>query len=211
MKKNLTEVISVLDESGSMAMLVNDTVIGYNTFIQEQKEIEGECKVTLVTFSTASKVIDNGKDIKEAIILEARGNYYPSGGTALYDAVCLAIDTVGKRLNETPEDERPENVVFVINTDGEENSSREYGLKDMVDRIETQQTKYNWKFLFFGTNFDALKTGSSYGIGASKGFTNSGVGLQSTYSATSCVMRSLRTGDARDYSEIVLDAMSEVK
>lgn len=168
MNNNLTELVCLLDSSGSMCHLVNDTIGGYNAFIEKQKEVEGVCKVTLIDFNNRSKTIYENKDVKEVGKLTS-DTYRAHGGTSLLDTIGATIDSVGKRLKETPEDERPAKVLFVIITDGEDTTSSDpkYTEEGAIKRmIEHQEEKYNWEFNFLGANIDATSVGTTYGIKA---------------------------------------------
>lgn len=162
MKKNLTEIIYVLDRSGSMGHLTGDTIGGYNAYLDEQKGFDGETKITTVLFDDKYELLFNGVDIDEAYLDNEK--YFVRGMTALYDAVGKTILDVGHRLSHTPENERPEKVIFIITTDGYENASREFSQNEVKRMIDHQQEKYNWSFLFFGANIDSKETASSIGI-----------------------------------------------
>lgn len=193
MKKDYSELIVVLDESGSMGCVEDTIVRGLNEFIQEQQKVPGEAKMTLVTFSTTMRTKIDGEDIQKVKLL-VKEDFNPSGSTALYDAVAKTIDNVGKRLADMPEDERPQSVIFQIITDGEENASREFTQKDVLDRITLQKEKYNWNFLFMAANIDASKAGNAIGINATLNFMstdNSARGMSKAYSTYS---KSLRSG-----------------
>lgn len=163
MKKDLTELIVVLDESGSMGMVRNDTIGGFNTFLETHQALPGEAKLTLVKFSNLTSIAYNGIDVKEVRPLNNE-TYFPSGGTALFDAVGKTIELVTKRINNTPDDEVAEKVIFLILTDGEENSSHEYTKDKVFENIETMKKNFNWEFLFIGANQDAWAAGSGIGI-----------------------------------------------
>ena len=148
MNNNLTELVVIMDRSGSMWPLAGDTINGFNSLIEKQKaDTNGDVHVTVVLFDTRFNVLYDCVDIKEIPKMTSK-DYFPSGGTALLDAVGSTITSVGKRLADTPEEERPANVMFVITTDGYENSSKEYDQKQIADMIEHQKTKYSWTFMF---------------------------------------------------------------
>lgn len=190
MNNNLTEIIFILDESGSMSSLKDDTIGGFDSFIEKQKREAGECKVTTVLFNNSVYKIHDAVDINEVTSLAA---YTPMGTTALLDAIGTTIDEVGIRLAATPEEERPGKVLVVITTDGYENASKEY-TQDMVKRmIQLQQNTYNWTFMFLGADIDAKQVGGSYGISHSHTYTKSAGGLSSVYTVvadTTSYMRS---------------------
>ena len=184
MKKNLTELVFILDKSGSMGYLVNDVVGGFNSMIEKYKEELEEVYVTTVLFDEVHRVLHNHININDIEPI-TRKDYYASGCTALLDAVGRTINSVGERLYNTPEEERPEKVIFVINTDGEENSSREFTRSKVKEMIEHQQTKYSWGFLFLGANIDAEREAESIGISRNFAatFAATADGLVSSYEA----------------------------
>lgn len=166
MKQGLTEIAFVIDKSGSMAGLEDDIVGGFNSFINEQKSLPDEARVTVVTFNQDVRVNKDNEPIDQIQPLK-RVDYWPQGTTALLDAIGFTIDGVGERLSNTPDDERPSKVIVVIMTDGEENASREYSLKKIKEMIKHQTNVYSWEFVFLGANIDAFTTAESFGISAS--------------------------------------------
>ena len=183
MRENLTEMVFVLDRSGSMSGLAADTIGGFNELIEKQKKIEGDAYVTTVLFDHEYEVLHDHVALGEVAPLTDR-EYFARGSTALLDAVGRTIDAVGARLAATAEDERPEHVVFVITTDGRENSSREYTAKRVRGMIEHQQQKYSWQFVFLGANMDAVSEARNLGISAkyAADFTPSHSGVRKMYS-----------------------------
>ena len=170
MKKNLTELIICLDESGSMNSVVSDTIGGFNTFIETHQKLPGEAKLTLVKFDTKYEIIHNGVDVRKVEPLNGK-TYMPSGMTALLDAVGRTIDEVGKRLSVTPENEKPEKIIFMVLTDGEENSSREYTKEQIKEKTKHQTNVYDWQFLFLGADQDAWSNAHNIGISNAVNFT----------------------------------------
>jgi uncharacterized protein YegL len=162
MNKNLTEIIFLLDRSGSMAGLEGDTIGGFNAFVEKQSKLEGETILTAVLFDDEYEVLWNGVDSKQINLTEKE--YYVRGCTALLDAVGKTILDVGYRLSTTAEEKRPGKVIFVITTDGMENASREFSYKKIKELIKHQQEKYGWEFIFMGANIDAAKEAESIGI-----------------------------------------------
>lgn len=196
MRENLTEMVFVLDRSGSMSGLAADTIGGFNELIEKQKKIEGDAYVTTVLFDHEYEVLHDHVALGEVAPLTDK-EYFARGSTALLDAVGRTIDSVGARLAAAPEEERPEHVVFVITTDGMENASREYTAKQVREMVEHQQQKYSWQFVFLGANMDAVSEARNLGISAkyAADFTPSHSGVRKMYSmALDSVMSSKRTG-----------------
>jgi uncharacterized protein YegL len=162
MNKNLTEIIFLLDRSGSMAGLESDTIGGFNGFIKKQGQVEGETLVTTVLFDDEYEVLWNGIAANQAKLTEEE--YFVRGSTALLDAVGKTILDVGYRFSKASEELRPGKVIVVITTDGQENASKEFTYKKVKELIRHQQEKYNWEFIFMGANIDAAKEAESIGI-----------------------------------------------
>lgn len=168
MKDDLTDITIVLDKSGSMDSVVTETINGFNEFLQEQQKAPGEARLTLLLFDTNYSLVHSGVDIKKVPPLNDM-TYAPSGMTALYDAVMRAILETGNRLAAMPEAERPGKVMFVIMTDGQENSSKEFrnNPQAVKAKIEHQEQKYSWNFVYIGANQDAFEVGGGIGIRSS--------------------------------------------
>jgi len=160
MRSDLTEIVIVLDRSGSMQGCKEQAESGLNKFIEEQRTQPGEANLTLVQFDTEYEFVHTGKPIKEV----PKFTLAPRGGTALFDAIGRAINETGERLRLMDESKRPGLVVFVILTDGEENSSREYTQDKIKEMISHQRDVYKWMFTFLGANQDAFKTAGAFGI-----------------------------------------------
>jgi len=163
MNKELTEIVFILDESGSMSPVKDDTIGGFNQFVEDQKKLPGFADFTLVKFSDYYKVINEGVDIVNIPDLD-RNSYTPSFSTALLDAVGKTIELVKKRLEKVTEGNKPAKVLFAILTDGEENASREYTTSKIQDLVKEARDKDGWEFLFLGADIDAWSGGSSMGI-----------------------------------------------
>jgi len=160
--KDATQIVIVLDRSGSMEVVREATIQSFNRFMTSQKALPSGANVFLVQFNTSYQVLFD-EPIAEAPALSYL-TYQPDGGTALYDAVGQTIDSIGQRLAAMPEPERPNKVVFVVLTDGEENSSRRYSQQMIAERIDHQRTKYGWDFVFLGANQDAVLTARGLNI-----------------------------------------------
>lgn len=195
MKKDYCEIIMVLDRSGSMDSIKKDVIGGFNKFLKEQQAIPGEATITLVQFDHIYEVVYEGKKLQEASLIDDKV-YEPRGWTALLDAIGKTIDRTGKRLSDIPEDQRPSKVIFVIQTDGFENASKEYTNEKIIGMITHQKDVYKWEFVFLGANQDAIATARKLGIGASHSMTyvaNAG-GIQYSYTSLSTNLCAVRNG-----------------
>lgn len=168
MNPNLTEIIFILDRSGSMAGLEADTIGGYNQFLNTQSQKSGELRVTTVLFDHEYECLYQSVCPENAVLTERQ--YFVRGCTALYDAVGQAVTHTGLRLAETPEPERPSKVIVVITTDGCENASKAYTHQQIQNMIRRQQEKYSWEFLFFGANIDVENVAQTIGVQADRAF-----------------------------------------
>lgn len=166
MKQGKSEVICIIDRSASMMSIATEAISAFNTFIEDQKKLPGECLLTYTQFNTCYEIIHSGIDIQDMKPLN-NSTYLPSGMTALLDAVGRTVDEVGDRLNKTPEDQKPEQVILVILTDGEENASREYTWDQVSKMLKHQTEKYNWKVIFLAQGIDSSKAGVRMGLNAS--------------------------------------------
>ena len=167
MRENLTELIFILDKSGSMGGLESDTIGGFNSLIAKQQKEEGEALVSTVLFSDQSVVLHDRKPIRKVKKLTDK-DYFVGGCTALLDAVGEAIKHIGNVQKYAREEDRPAKTLFVITTDGLENASRKHDLAGVKRMIERQKEKYNWEFLFLGANIDAIEVAGSMGIRADR-------------------------------------------
>ena len=163
MKKNLTEMVFILDRSGSMQGLEGDTIGGFNAMLEKQKLEEGEAFVSTVLFDDESSVLHDRVDIQKVAPMTHR-DYFVGGCTALLDAVGEAIRHIANVHKYAREEDVPEKTVFVITTDGMENASRKYTYEKVKKMISLQQEKYGWEFLFLGANIDAAREAARFGI-----------------------------------------------
>jgi uncharacterized protein YegL len=189
MKKGLTQMVFVLDMSGSMSPLTMETIGGYNAMIADQKKEEGDALVTTVLFDHRYNMIHDGVNIKEVKDMTT-AEYMPTGMTAMLDAVGMTINHVGQKLAALPEEERPEKVLFTVVTDGKDNSSKEFNWKTVRNMIKHQHDKYSWVFTFLGANIDVDRVSDNLGIDKmlSKRYTASKIGTQKVFNAISKTM-----------------------
>ncbi len=163
MRKNLTEIVFILDRSGSMSGLEGDTIGGFNSMIEKQKNAEGEALISTVLFDNTSEVIHDRVSVQN-IKPMTRDDYTVRGCTALLDAIGGAIHHIGNVHKYARNEDVPEHTLFVITTDGMENASRRYDSEKVKKMIERQKEKYGWEFLFLGANIDAVETARRFGI-----------------------------------------------
>ena len=194
MKKNLTELVFILDRSGSMAGLEKDTIGGFNAMTQKQRKEPGEALVSTVLFDNETQVIHDRVPLDKVPALTQK-EYYVRGCTALLDAVGGAIHHIGNVHKYAREEDRPEKILFVITTDGMENASRRYTYDKVKAMIEHQREKYGWEFLFLGANIDAAREAARFGIRADRAanYHADHIGTEVIYEAVSeavCQVRS---------------------
>ncbi len=163
MKKNLTELVFILDKSGSMGRLVDSVVGGFNELLSKQKSIEGDALVSIVLFDDKYLLLKDRVELSKIQDL-TKEDYRPSGLTAMNDAIGKTLSDIGAKLSGTDEKDRPEKVIVAIMTDGQENASKEYNMKQIKEMIEHQQEKYSWEFIFMGANIDAMQASVNIGI-----------------------------------------------
>lgn len=164
MKSNVTELVFVLDRSGSMAGLESDTIGGFNALIEKQRKQDGKCYVSTVLFDNVSEVLYDRVELSEIKKMTEK-DYSVRGCTALIDAIGGAIRHIVNIHKYARPEDVPEHTMFVITTDGQENASHIYSSDKVKQMIETQKEKYGWEFLFIGANIDAVETAARYGIG----------------------------------------------
>ena len=198
MKKGLTELVMILDRSGSMRGLEADTIGGFNGMIDKQKKEEGEAYVSVVLFDDRTEVICDRTDIRKVEPMTDR-QYYVRGCTALLDAVGGAIHHIGNVHKYAREEDVPEKTVFIITTDGLENASRRYTYEDVKRMIERQKERFGWEFIFLGANIDAVKEAGRFGIDARRAvrYENDSAGTQLNFRVmTEVVSKARRARDA---------------
>ena len=163
MKKGLTEIVFILDRSGSMSGLESDTIGGYNSMIEKQKKEEGEALISTVLFDGQTDVLHDRVSLDKISPITEK-EYYVRGSTALLDAVGGAIHHIGNVHKYAREEDVPEKTLFIITTDGMENSSRQYSYDKVKKMIEKQKEKYHWEFIFLGANIDAVGVADRFGV-----------------------------------------------
>ena len=193
MKKGLTEIVFILDRSGSMSGLEKDTIGGFNSTIEKQKQETGEAYVSTILFDNCSEVLHDRVPLASIAPLTEK-EYFPRGSTALLDAMGNAIHHIGNVHKYAREEDRPEKTIFVITTDGYENASRRYTSDRVKQMVERQKQKYGWEFIFLGANIDAIETARTFGIDEERAanFVNDGDGIGVMYEAQCCLMSDIR-------------------
>lgn len=183
-----------MDKSGSMGHLRGDTIGSFNTFLKEQKDFPGEAIFTLCAFNHECTFVHDAENIANVQDLSL-DTYCPGGNTALLDAMGQTIDRVGQKLAAMPEADRPSKVIFLIITDGEENSSRVFDREQIRSMVEHQRDVYNWEFMFFGANIDSFTAGTSIGVAAtnSMNYTATSAGTEALYRGISSNVSNYRS------------------
>ncbi|HYE12298.1 MAG TPA: hypothetical protein VEF53_19180 [Patescibacteria group bacterium] len=199
MKTNLTELVFILDRSGSMSGLESDTIGGFNAMLKRQKEETGDAIITTVLFDDKYELLHDRINIK-AIAPITEKDYYVCGSTALLDAVGKTIQKIVSVQKHTAEEQRADKIMFVITTDGMENASREYTYGRIKQMVEHQKTKYGWEYVFLGANIDAVETAARFGIREDRAanYHADSEGTILNYEAVSCVVSELRANKAID-------------
>lgn len=192
-KNGITEMVFIIDKSGSMAGMEEDTVGGFNAMIEKQKKIDGKCYVSTVLFSNRSSVLHDRIDIQKIEPLTER-EYCVGGGTALLDAIGGAIHHIGNVHKYARNEDVPEHTIFVITTDGMENASCEYDSERVKQMIRRQEERYGWEFLFVAANIDAVETARNIGIRRERAanYKQTREGTHKVYEAVEYAMCSLR-------------------
>ncbi len=194
MNKNLSEIVFLLDRSGSMAGREQDTIGGFNAMMEKQRNAEGTALISTVLFDDCSQVILDRVDARDVPPM-TREQYYVRGCTALLDAIGDAIQHIGNLHKFSDPEDVPAHTLFVITTDGMENASRRYGIEQIRHMIRRQQERFGWEFLFLGANIDAIKTAANLGIGADRAanFHCDGQGIARNYEAVCQAVSAVRS------------------
>ena len=181
-----TELVFILDKSGSMAGLESDTIGGFNAMLQKQKALPDACRITTVLFDNRYELLHDRIDIR-AVQPITQKEYRVGGTTALLDAIGMTIHKISTAQKNTAEDFRAEKVMFVIITDGEENSSRRYTCAQVKELIQQQKERFGWEFIFLGANIDAVETAGQFGIDADRAvdYVPDGAGTELNFRAMS--------------------------
>ena len=207
MNNNLTEIVFILDRSGSMAGLEDDTIGGFNAFVEKQKQEEGEALLSAVLFANDSEVIYDRVDIRKVEPMSEQ-QYRVGGCTALLDAIGGAVHHIKNVHKYAREEDRPGRTIFVITTDGMENASRAYGYAEVQRMVQHEQEKHGWEFLFLGANMDAIAAARSFGIREDRAvrYKSDSVGTALNYRVVSDAVASVRK-----YREIARDWRAPVE
>ncbi len=210
MRKSLTELVFILDRSGSMSGLEADTIGGFNSMIERQRKEPGEALVSTVLFNHGSAVIHDRVDIKTIQPLTEK-EYFVGGNTALIDAIGSAIHHIGNVHKYAREEDVPEHTIFIITTDGMENASRMYSSAEVKAMVRRQEEKYGWQFLSLGANLDAVETAKNYGIDADRAvrFHNDKRGVALNYEVVSRTVGSMRACAPRMSRKLVKEDWKE--
>jgi len=198
MKTNTTELVFILDRSGSMAGMESDTIGGFNSMLKKQQAEPGECRITTVLFDDSYEILHDRIDIKAVSNITSQ-EYFVRGCTALLDAVGKTIKKISKVQKNTSDDYRAKKVLFVITTDGMENASREYSYDKIKSMVEKQKKKHNWEFIFLGANIDAIDVASRFGIARNRtqNFHNDSEGIALNYDVLSETVACYRAAPPR--------------
>ena len=201
MKNNLTELIFILDKSGSMAGLEADTIGGFNAMLKKQQKVDGEAYVTTVLFNHDYELLHDRIHVKGISVMTDE-DYEVGGTTALLDAIGFTIQKIKNVQKRTSESQRAEKVLFVITTDGMENASCEYTVEKIKKMIRVQKEKYDWQFIFLGANIDAVTTAAKFGIEEdfAVDYHADEIGTQLNYEAVGEAVSNLRSGKKIDRS-----------
>ena len=206
MRKGLTEVVFILDRSGSMSGLEADTIGGFNSMIEKQQKEEGEALISTILFNDETEVLYDRVPIGKVEPMNDK-QYYVRGCTALLDAIGGAIHHIGNVHKYARDEDRPEKTLFIITTDGMENSSVNYDYKKIKKMIERQKKKYHWEFIFLGANIDAVEVAGRFGVERSRAvrYESDRLGTKLNYDVMSKVVSSVRACNTVEDVEVMLD------
>ena len=213
MRKGLTEVVFILDRSGSMSGLEADTIGGFNSLIEKQKKEEGEALISTVLFDDYSEVIYDRVPIDKVEPMSDK-QYYVRGCTALLDAVGDAMHHIANVHKYARQEDRPEKTLFVITTDGMENASRKYSYDAVKEYLEMEKEKYGWEFIFLGANIDAVETAGRFGVSEDRAYNYvcDSEGTSLNYMAISDAMSGIRMSKCKeDVDHAIAASFAEVK
>ena len=196
---NITELVFILDRSGSMAGLEDDTIGGFNAMLEKQKKEPGEALLSAVLFDHCSEVVYDRVDLQKIEPMTDK-QYFVRGSTALLDAIGGAVHHIENVHKYAREEDRPGKTIFIITTDGMENASREYSYRQVSSMVKHAQEAYGWEFLFLGANMDAIRAAETFGIRADRAvrYECDGVGTRVNYSVVSQAIGSMRSGRGID-------------
>ena len=206
MRKGLTEVVFILDRSGSMSGLEADTIGGFNSMIEKQQKEEGEALISTVLFDDEAEVLYDRVPIGKVEPMNDK-QYFVRGCTALLDAIGGAIHHIGNVHKYARDEDRPEKTLFIITTDGMENASVNYDYKRIKKMIERQKKKYHWEFIFLGANIDAVEVAGRFGVERSRAvrYESDRLGTKLNYDVMSKVVSSVRACSTAEDVEAMLD------
>lgn len=212
MENKTTELVFIIDRSGSMNGLESDTIGGFNSLLKQQQSVDGKALVTTVLFDDEYELLHDRVDIQKVNSLTEK-DYTTRGSTALLDAIGRTIHNIRKAQKEASEEGRSEKVMFFIITDGYENASRHYTASMIQDRIKHYKKKHGWEFLFFGANMDAIAEAAKIGIDANRAqnYRSDSVGTASVYTSMSAMSTAFRTGRKIHHQTDAKDAFLNLK
>ena len=212
MKKNLTELVFVIDMSGSMSGLTDDTIGGFNAMLEEQRRKEGEVLVSTVLFNHESLVLHDRLPL-DSVRPMTREDYRAGGSTALIDALGGAVHHIGNIHKYARPEDVPEHTLFVVTTDGMENASHRWDAEEVRKTVKRRQEENGWEFIFLGANIDAAETAKAYGIPAPRAvnYHNDAMGTAVKYRAVSEAIRSVRSGAGLDTTSWNAEAIADFK
>ncbi len=207
MKKGLTEVVFILDRSGSMSGLEADTIGGFNSLIEKQKKEEGEALISAVLFDDTCEVLYDRIPVEKVEPMNDR-QYYVRGCTALLDAIGGAIHHIANVHKYAREEDRPEKTLFIITTDGMENASSRYDYKKVKKMVEHEQKKYGWEFLFLGANIDAIEVAGRFGLKANRAvnYVSDSAGTELNYRVLSNMVSGIRKSTSVEEVDMAMEA-----